>query len=94
MTVKQRKDKDNEFEVIDEQQRLTTLFLLLSVLKHEFNLKLEFEHRADLSHELQQIFGGQDVNGDSQIAQVYRYLKSYKFDKGFAKKLLERVQGV
>ncbi len=76
LTVKKR--DDGAFEVIDGQQRLTTLFLLLSVLKHEFKLNLSFEYRKTSTNELNIIKqNGElaDTNG-SQIAAIYHYLKS------------------
>ncbi len=76
LTVKKR--DDGAFEVIDGQQRLTTLFLLLSVLNHEFELNLSFEHRETSTDELNIIKqNGEltDTNG-SQIAMIYHYLKS------------------
>ncbi|STY94144.1 DUF262 domain-containing protein [Moraxella bovis] len=72
MTVKKR--ADNAFEVIDGQQRLTTLFLILSVLGEDFNLNLAFEHRQNSSDELNIIKQQSELNGDSQIAKVYNYL--------------------
>lgn len=76
LTVKRR--TDGCFEVIDGQQRLTTLYLLLSVLKSPFNLELSFEHREASSNELSIVKqNGEltDTNG-SQIATIYHYLQS------------------
>lgn len=42
-----------EFETIDGQQRLTTLSILLSVLKNEFNMDISFKHL--LSYESREI---------------------------------------
>lgn len=72
LTVKKR--ADNAFEVIDGQQRLTTLFLILSVLNHSFKLNLSFEHRQNSSDELKIIKQQSELNSDSQIAKVYSYL--------------------
>ncbi|ANB91548.1 hypothetical protein MOVS_05625 [Moraxella ovis] len=72
LTVKKR--ADNAFEVIDGQQRLTTLFLILSVLGENFNLNLAFEHRQNSSDELNIIKQQGELTGDSQIAKVYNYL--------------------
>lgn len=72
LTVKKR--ADNVFEVIDGQQRLTTLFLILSVLNHPFKLNLSFEHRQNSSDELNIIKQQSELNSDSQIAKVYNYL--------------------
>lgn len=100
LTVKKR---DDGFEVIDGQQRLTTLFLLLSVLGHSFGLDLSFEHREDSSDELNVIKQGGDFKDKklSQITMVYRYLKDNgkklfnrddKNQKSFLEKLLSQVQ--
>ncbi|UYZ76976.1 DUF262 domain-containing protein [Moraxella bovis] len=72
LTVKKR--ADNDFEVIDGQQRLTTLFLILSVLNHSFESNLSFEHRQNSSDELNIIKQQSELNSDSQIAKVYSYL--------------------
>ncbi|WP_435930852.1 DUF262 domain-containing protein [Moraxella bovoculi] len=72
LTVKKR--ADNAFEVIDGQQRLTTLFLILSVLGENFNLNLAFKHRQTSSDELNIIKQQGELTGDSQIAKVYNYL--------------------
>lgn len=72
LTVKKR--ADNAFEVIDGQQRLTTLFLILSVLGEKFNLNLTFKHRQTSSDELNIIKQQGELTGDSQIAKVYNYL--------------------
>lgn len=74
LTVKKR--ADNTFEVIDGQQRLTTLFLILSVLGEDFNLNLAFEHRQNSSDELNIIKkqGGFKDDSQSQIVKVYDYL--------------------
>lgn len=72
LTVKKR--ADNAFEVIDGQQRLTTLFLILSVLNHSFKSNLSFEHRQNSSDELNIIKQQSELNSDSQIAKVYSYL--------------------
>lgn len=73
LTVKKR--ADNAFEVIDGQQRLTTLFLILSVLGENFNLNLAFKHRQTSSDELNNIIEKQgELTSESQIAKVYNYL--------------------
>ncbi|WP_196296254.1 DUF262 domain-containing protein [Moraxella bovoculi] len=100
LTVKKRNDG---FEVIDGQQRLTTLFLLLSVLGYSFGLNLSFEHREDSSDELNVIKQGGDFKDKklSQITMVYRYLKDNgkklfnrddKNQKSFLEKLRNQVQ--
>jgi len=38
------KRDDGSFETIDGQQRLTTLSIMLSVLKNEFNININFHH--------------------------------------------------
>ena len=76
LTVKRR--TDHVFEVIDGQQRLTTLYLLLSVLKSPFNLKLSFEHRKASSNELSIVKQNGELTdkNSSQIATIYHYLQS------------------
>ena len=76
LTVKRR--TDHVFEVIDGQQRLTTLYLLLSVLKSPFNLELSFEHREASSNELSIVKQNGELTdtNSSQIATIYHYLKS------------------
>ena len=76
LTVKKR--TDGCFEVIDGQQRLTTLYLLLSVLKSPFNLKLSFEHRESSSNELSIVKQNGELTdtNSSQIATIYHYLQS------------------
>lgn len=97
------KKGDDGFEVIDGQQRLTTLFLLLSVLEYSFGLGLSFEHRENSSKELDIIKRDEelDYNKDSQIAVIYHYLKKdgkklfvhdNKNQQDFLKKLLDQVQ--
>lgn len=99
LTVKKR--DDGAFEVIDGQQRLTTLFLLLSVLEHKFNLNLSFEHRETSTNELSTIKQNGELTdtNDSQIAATYHYLKSGSKklfgdadQQAFLKKLLTNVQ--
>ncbi|OOS24726.1 DUF262 domain-containing protein [Moraxella pluranimalium] len=100
LTVKKR--TDGAFEVIDGQQRLTTLFLLLSVLEHKFNLNLSFEHRETSTNELSTIKQNGELTdtNDSQIAATYHYLKSGSKklfggdadQQAFLKKLLTKVQ--
>ena len=76
LTVKKR--TDGCFEVIDGQQRLTTLYLLLSVLKSPFNLKLSFKHRKASSNELSIVKQNGELTdtNSSQIATIYHYLQS------------------
>ncbi|USZ14751.1 DUF262 domain-containing protein [Moraxella sp. FZFQ2102] len=76
LTVKKR--TDGCFEVIDGQQRLTTLYLLLSVLKSPFNLELSFEHRETSKNELNIIKQNGELTdkNSSQIATIYHYLQS------------------
>lgn len=55
--------KDNVYEVVDGQQRLTTLYILISVLKNKFeknleniNFSLKFESREKSQKALEEIF--------------------------------------
>ncbi|STZ56120.1 Uncharacterized conserved protein [Moraxella lacunata] len=90
LTVKKR--ADNAFEVIDGQQRLTTLFLILSVLNYSFKLNLSFEHRQNSSDELNIIKKQGELNGDSQISVIYNYLQKQSFSDNFLSVLLNNVQ--
>jgi hypothetical protein len=74
------------FDTIDGQQRLTTLTIMLCVLKHEFdlgdfswfNLNLTFESRKNSSQTLKAIFdkNRQDVEGyNTSITQAYQDVK-------------------
>lgn len=90
LTVKKR--ADNAFEVIDGQQRLTTLFLILSVLNHSFKLNLSFEHRQNSSDELNIIKKQGELNGNSQISVIYNYLQKQSFSDNFLSVLLNNVQ--
>lgn len=81
-------ENENIFETIDGQQRLTTLNILFSVLKNEYNLKedvlrfnkinLEFENRITSSNALELAFKG-DFNSNlkynTNIEEAYRIIK-------------------
>lgn len=90
LTVKKR--ADNAFEVIDGQQRLTTLFLILSVLNYSFKLNLSFEHRQNSSDEFNIIKKQGELNNNSQIAVIYNYLQKQAFSDNFLSALLNKVQ--
>lgn len=49
------REKDGIFEVIDGQQRLTTLFLILRYLKHDIKGELKFEARQKSNETLEKI---------------------------------------
>ncbi len=80
------KDNGILYETIDGQQRLTTLFILLSVIKHEYNnicdinawfkLNLKFSSREASTEILQKIFKHPDklnlLNTNSAIKQAYK----------------------
>jgi len=80
------------FEVIDGQQRLTTIFLMMSYFKHlnnmneinlNFNNHLEFESRPKSTKMLSKVFEKEDDfnNKDSSIISGYNVIKK-RFNKG------------
>lgn len=65
---------DGQLEVIDGQQRLTTLFILLNVLNHEFkydfnkeNINLHFESRKKSTLALKLVSNGNTNSIDSKV---------------------------
>ena len=88
------------FDIIDGQQRLTTLFIILSVLKNEFNTNIRFEYSIDFesreisSVTLQAIFNNnfKEIEKyeklNTRIIQSYndilKVLKNIKKSKGIS----------
>ena len=86
------REKDGVFEVIDGQQRLTTLFLILRYFKHYVKGKLEFEARQKSNETLEKICND-DKWADlpsSEIVNGFKIIKEY-FQKsaGFKDKILK-----
>jgi len=71
---------DNKFETIDGQQRLTTLSILLSVLKNEFlynvesieNVNLDFDSRKKSTDTLKVLFENKDRNRKGLNSNILR----------------------
>lgn len=106
IVVAKGQDEKGEFwEVIDGQQRLTTLFLLLHVLGEEV-YDIDFEVRVNSAHLLTDIVEGKAVDTDKSpdayfMSEAYNYIKDWvgKQTQGNAesksldaKKLLTQVQ--
>jgi hypothetical protein len=78
-------NRNNIFEVIDGQQRLTTLYILISVLKNKFNLtydvknfQLKFDSREKSSKTLMEIYNSQIKPKDelnTHILDNYDYIE-------------------
>lgn len=95
------KKGDNLYEVVDGQQRFTTLTIMLQALKNSgieideklTKLKLSFEHRAQSTQSLKEL-----GKGDTGIDNMYHYLYNNlkKVDDGdrktFCEYLLENVK--
>lgn len=88
------KSKDG-YEVIDGQQRLTTLKLLLSYYNQEKNIYLDFEHRKESNDSFEKLHSKQSQK--NSIEQGFQIIKNYNelLDKDKKQKffnfLLERV---
>lgn len=87
------------YEVIDGQQRLTTIFLMLSYFKHHidmneiienFNNNLEFESRPKSTRMLSKVFEKDEEydNKDSSIITGYNIIKG-RFNKGLTQNGIE-----
>lgn len=84
------------FETIDGQQRLTTLSILLSVLKNEFNNEIKFNHllkyesRETSTNTLMYIYEGKVENQENlnpTMENAYKIIKQYL--KNLEKQILE-----
>lgn len=69
------KNKEGEFEVIDGQQRLTTLFILCQYLKVAKGRTLKFEARKKYNDTLANIENEED--GAKEIIKGYNIIKTY-----------------
>lgn len=83
IVVAKGKDEKGEFwEVIDGQQRLTTLFLLLHVLGAKEVYEIDFEVRVNSAHLLTDIVEGKAVDIDKSpdayfMSEAYNYIKDW-----------------
>ncbi|WP_298789904.1 DUF262 domain-containing protein [uncultured Campylobacter sp.] len=86
------REKDGVFEVIDGQQRLTTLYLTLRYLKYDIKDKLEFEARQKSNETLEKIYNV-DKWADlpsSEIVSGFKIIKEYfQNNRGFENKILK-----
>lgn len=88
------REKDGVFEVIDGQQRLTTLFLILRYLKHDIKGELKFEARQKSNETLEKICDD-DKCADlpsSEIVDGFKIIEKYfsenKKNESFKSKIL------
>ena len=88
------REKDGLFEVIDGQQRLTTLFLILRYLKHDIKGELKFEARQKSNETLEKICDD-DKCADlpsTEIVDGFKIIEKYfsknKKDESFKSKIL------
>lgn len=83
IVVAKGQDEKGEFwEVIDGQQRLTTLFLLLHVLGKKEVYEIDFEVRVNSAHLLTDIVGGKAVDTDKSpdayfMSEAYKKIKQW-----------------
>ena len=83
IVVAKGQDEKGEFwEVIDGQQRLTTLFLLLHVLGEKEVYEIDFEVRVNSGHLLTDIVAGKAVDIDKSpdayfMSEAYNYIKDW-----------------
>lgn len=102
IVVAKGQDEKGEFwEVIDGQQRLTTLFLLLHVLREEV-YDIDFEVRVNSAHLLTDIVGGKAVDTDKSpdayfMSEAYKKIKQWVDEQqllstDFKTTLLDSVQ--
>lgn len=88
------REKDGVFEVIDGQQRLTTLFLILRYLKYDIKGELKFEARQKSNETLEKICDD-DKCADlpsSEIVDGFKIIEKYfsenKKNESFKSKIL------
>jgi len=103
IVVAKGQDEKGEFwEVIDGQQRLTTLFLLLHVLGEKEVYEIDFEVRVNSGHLLTDIVGGKAVDIDKSpdayfMSEAYKKIKQWVDEQqllstDFKTTLLDSVQ--
>ena len=103
IVVAKGQDEKGEFwEVIDGQQRLTTLFLLLHVLREEEVYDIDFEVRVNSAHLLTDIVEGKAVDIDKSpdayfMSEAYKKIKQWVDEQqllstDFKTTLLDSVQ--
>ena len=103
IVVAKGQDEKGEFwEVIDGQQRLTTLFLLLHVLGAEEVYDIDFEVRVNSAHLLTDIVEGKAVDTDKSpdayfMSEAYKKIKQWVDEQqllstDFKTTLLDSVQ--
>ena len=89
------REKDGVFEVIDGQQRLTTLYLTLRYLKHDIKDKLKFEARQKSNETLEKICDDDKLANlpSSEIVNGFKIIENYfsknKKDESFKSKILK-----
>lgn len=95
--IREEYKKDEKWEVIDGQQRLTTIFLLLSYLEATDNLySIEYETRETTSKFLNEIKNGQfQKNVDNvdtyHISQVYNKIDAWFKSKSDIKEEIKEI---
>lgn len=89
---------ENLYEVIDGQQRLTTLYLILKALNQNINSKLTYKARKKANNTIQNLLNTNHEDIDFGIQQGYKIVQhaldeivGQKKKTGFATYLLEQV---
>lgn len=93
------KNDDDLYEVIDGQQRLTTLYILLKSLKCSIENYLQFEARKNYESALSKLSNGKESQNDievEEIAQGYKIIDEYLQPKKAEvhEKLKEKLENV
>lgn len=107
IVVKSKKQKENEWEVIDGQQRLTTIYLILSYLNQRYNeesrtelFKLEYETRKGSADYLKNELGKVEIDKTNidyfHISIAYQVIKKWfkenKVEKSFEPKFYDSIK--
>ncbi|WP_336691029.1 MULTISPECIES: DUF262 domain-containing protein [unclassified Chryseobacterium] len=94
MIVFPKENNNNEFEVIDGQQRLTTFYLLLNYLNDNFaleiNSELSFENRAKSITTLEKIRNKESCKEDEKKLNLH-IIKGYNVIENYFKEKKDRV---